>query len=208
MADNNALNALIDKLVNAESREEKLEAYRAWAHRYDEDLDLKGYIAPDISVSTLLKNLTDKNAVIYDAGCGTGKVGSLLKARGFNNVIGADFSAEMLQVAEASNSYQELQTADYTESIKLSDNSIDAVICVGVYSREFKHIFLKELTRIVKPDGVIVLSCRPVHFEGYADADIQTLEKAGSISLVSSHLDTYMTSDNSKAHYIALKVLN
>jgi len=202
------LDALIEKLVNASSREEKLEAYKAWATRYDKDLDSKGYIAPELSISCLLPHVPDKHSLIYDAGCGTGRVGVLLSKEGYSNLIGADFSAEMLEVAEAANCYRELQSADYTQAIELDDNSVDAAISVGVYSQEFKELFIKELTRIVKPRGVIVLSCRPVHFAGFAENDIQALIASESVRMISSKLDKYMIRDNSEAYYIALEVRN
>ncbi len=201
------LDALIHKLVNATTREEKLDAYKAWATRYDEDLNFKGYIAPEISTSQLFDHLSDKDALIYDAGCGTGRVGTILHQNGYRNLIGADFSPEMLEVAEASNCYRELQTADYTQAIVLEDNSVDAAISVGVYSQEFKNLFIKELVRIVKPGGFIVISCRPVHFDGHAKPDIDDMVASGSVRVSAHTVDHYMTQDNSQAHYITLEVI-
>ena len=38
----------------------------------------------------------NKNAKIYDAGCGTGLVGAELKKHGFSNFFGADLSQKIL----------------------------------------------------------------------------------------------------------------
>lgn len=204
---NSELDQLIQKLVNATNQQEKLDAYKAWATRYDDDLDRKGYIAPQTSVSLLTESLPDQQSLIYDAGCGTGKVGSLLAAEGYTHLFGADFSPHMLEVAAASGNYEQLERSDYTKTIEHPSEHFDAAISVGVYSMEFAGLFLSELVRIVKPGGLVVLSCRPVHYDGYADTDIETLIKDKLVALRSKRLGVYMSEDDSQAWYIALEVL-
>ncbi len=204
---NTELDQLIQKLVNATNQQEKLSAYKSWASRYDDDLNQKGYVAPELSVSLLTEHLQHPDAAIYDAGCGTGKVGSLLSKQGYTNIRGADFSDAMLEVAEASESYAQLEIADYTKAIEHDTHSFDAAISVGVYCKEFAGLFLSELVRIVKPGGYVVLSCRPVHFDGYAESDIETLVESRKAKVLNKRLAVYMSEDDSQAWYIALQVL-
>jgi len=51
MTDDNSVDKLIDRLVNATDRDEKLELYKEWASRYDNDVEQKGYVAPDTAES-------------------------------------------------------------------------------------------------------------------------------------------------------------
>lgn len=47
-------------------------------------------------------------ASVLDMGCGTGLVGVYLKERGFNNIVGVDASAGMLEKARTKSVYTEL----------------------------------------------------------------------------------------------------
>ena len=209
------LDLLIAKLVASQSQDEKLAVYQQWSTTYDEDLIQRGYIAPARSVE-LFKQYIQTNHLsptkIYDAGCGTGKVGALLALQGFqNNIHGADYSPAMLQVAECSQNYQTLQSANYLETIKVETNSFAAAICVGVYSREFSKPgggigFLSELVRIVGPNGIIVFTCRPTHYENYCEIDLNEIINSGTAKVLYQKLETYMTETQSQAWYIVLQV--
>ena len=86
------LEGLITRLVNTDDQQEVRQLYRQWSASYDSDLDNYGYVAPEVGV-TLFEQLVDNpNALIHDAGCGTGQVGQLLQQRGYGNVVGSDFS--------------------------------------------------------------------------------------------------------------------
>mgnify|MGYP002830347961 CR=1 FL=1 len=92
-----------DKVLNAKSLRDITEAYGSWAKTYDQDLlENFGYQAPARSVELLSKYLLMEEAVVLDAGCGTGLVGQLLaKARKFQ-IDGADYSRTPLRQFEAS----------------------------------------------------------------------------------------------------------
>jgi SAM-dependent methyltransferase len=201
------LDQLIKQLVAATEKDDILAAYKAWASHYDKDLKSKGYIAPIISVDLLKVHVKSSDTTVYDAGCGTGKVGALLHELGYTNITGADFSEDMLKLAKLSGHYSELLSADFTTPIEHEDDSFNSAISVGVYSSLLDGIFIQELVRIVKPGGVIVLSCRPVHYENHAKRDIDQLVDAGLIQVSSRSLDTYMSDGNAKAWYLALTVL-
>ena len=201
------LDDLIQTLVASTDKTEILAAYKAWSSEYDEDLNRKGYVAPILSVDLLKVLVKSVDTPIYDAGCGTGKVGALLSELGYQKLTGADFSDDMLGIAKLSSHYIKLTNTDFTKPIEEANNSFGAAISVGVYHSQLDGVFLAELARIVEPGGVIVLSCRPVHYDGHAKADIDQLVSTGLVRVISKSLDTYMAEGNSKAWYVALAVL-
>ena len=129
--DNDRLNTLINKLVVATDPAEVTNLYAEWAECYDSDLNEFGYVAPQLATDAFASLANDTNALIYDAGCGTGIVGKLLGEKGFNNIVGADFSDEMRKLAENTNAYTRLEYADYGKAVDCTDNTYDAIISVG-----------------------------------------------------------------------------
>ena len=70
-----------------------------------------------ITSELLLSYLKDTQAKILDAGCGTGLVGEILNNNEFKNLIGVDFSQEMLNIAIQKNVYQSLELVDLTKKL-------------------------------------------------------------------------------------------
>jgi len=83
MKKNPQLEKIVNTLVGATDPEQVKGLYKQWADTYDEDLDSYGYVAPKLGVAMLSDLLTNKDALIHDAGCGTGQVGALLSELGF-----------------------------------------------------------------------------------------------------------------------------
>jgi ubiquinone/menaquinone biosynthesis C-methylase UbiE len=98
---------------------------------------------------------------VLDVACGEG-YGSALLARGAAHVTGVDVSAEAIDHAKrayADRGNLEFLCATCT-ALPLGDASVD----VAVSFETLEHIaeqdpFLDELARVLKPDGVLVLSC-------------------------------------------------
>lgn len=201
------LEGLITRLVNTDDQQEVRQLYRQWSASYDSDLDNYGYVAPEVGV-TLFEQLVDNpNALIHDAGCGTGQVGQLLQQRGYGNVVGSDFSDDMLGVARKSDCYQALTVADYTKPLNVPDNTYDAIISIGVYTKRFKQLFLKEMLRTLKPDGTILFSCRPLYYEEVADT-VKSMHADLLIAKSSVVYDHYMTGQKAYAYYVSLQKIN
>ena len=98
---------------------------------------------------------------VVDVACGEG-YGSALLARHAEHVTGVDISPEA--VAHAQRSYALLANAQFAcapcSALPLADASVD----VAVTFETVEHIagqtqFIGELARVLKPDGVLVLSC-------------------------------------------------
>jgi len=200
---NNQLEKNIQQLVNSRDKEETKEIYAEW-QSYDSDLDGYGYVAPDTAAALLMDQLPDKNARILDAGCGTGKVGTVLHAAGFQQLEGADFSESMLDRAKALGIYNNLSIADFSKSLDQQDASFDAIIAVGVWKDGFGDKFTREMVRLTKKDGAIVFTVRP-QFMFAMETILESLTDSGLIRVVSNQEKDYIKGQDSTAHYILLQ---
>lgn len=177
--------------------------YKQWANTYDNDLDEFGYVAPVVGVSIFKRLINATDAIIHDAGCGTGQVGRLLASAGYTNIHGSDFSEDMLGVARQRGCYESLVQADYTMPLDFKSSCTDGIISIGVYTKRFKQNFIIEMLRMLKPGGWLVFSCRPLYFEEVADS-IKELHKEEVISKSSVILDDYMIGQAASAYYVSL----
>lgn len=190
----------IQNLVASNSNEEAEQVYADW-QSYDEDLDAYGYVAPKIAVALFTRMLGDSSATIYDAGCGSGKVGVLLAAGGYRQITGADLSESMLQRAEQTGAYQQLKTADFSTTLEEADNHFDGLISVGVWNDGFGEKLTQEMIRIIQPGGSIVFSVRP-QFMDTLEPLLQALESQQVITSVTRERADYITGQGSDAYYI------
>ena len=110
----------------------------------------------------------------------------------------------MLKVAGAADCYQSLTVADYTKPVEMKDNTYDAIISIGVYSKRFKQIFLNEMLRILKAGGTILFSCRPVYYDEVADT-VKAMHAEQLIVQSSVVYDDYMTGQQARAYYVSLQ---
>jgi predicted TPR repeat methyltransferase len=111
---------------------------------------------------------------VLDVGCGTGLVGRELRARGFGGrVIGLDLSAASLEVAQESGAYDAIERADLQQPLSLEDDSVDAVVCVGVmtYLPDVEATW-REFARVARPSGVLVATQRE---DLWAERDCQAI---------------------------------
>ena len=141
--------------------------YKNWAKKYEDDvINLAGYVGHLITSELLLSYLRNTQARIFDAGCGTGLVGEILNKNSFQNLIGVDFSQEMLNIAKQKNVYQSLDLVDLTKKLDYEDNLFDAVICAGTFT--CGHVgpeALREMVRITKQGGYICFTVRKQEWE-------------------------------------------
>ena len=199
-----------DKVLNAKSLQDISEAYGVWAKTYDQDLlDNFGYQAPARSVDLLRKYLLNKEAVVLDAGCGTGLVGQLLVKAGRIQIDGADYSESMLAEAQSKQCYQNLQQVDLNQPLDYETASYDAVICIGTFT--LGHVqpkALREMVRVTKTGGVI---CFTVRDEFWLKSDfgrlLNELEQSGQVELIELQTIDYIFSEGSKCKLILLTVL-
>lgn len=140
---------------------EVAQRYDAWASSYDADLTAWSYRAPAVVAETVVGRMPDAESVL-DIGCGTGLVGGALRARGFGGrLLGRDISQQSLELARQRGIYESLEQADLQRPLALDDDSVDAVVCVGVmtYLPEVEAVW-REFARVARPGGLVVVTQR------------------------------------------------
>jgi predicted TPR repeat methyltransferase len=135
--------------------------YDEWAQGYDDDLASWSYQAPTVVAETLVTRHPAAGSAL-DVGCGTGLVGRALRARGFaGEILGLDISIASLEIARQCGAYDSLGHADLQQRLALDDDSVDAVICVGVmtYLPDVEAVW-REFARVARPGGLVVATQR------------------------------------------------
>lgn len=102
---------------------------------------------------------------ILEVGCGTGFWLEYLARIRTAHIVGVDISTEMLAIAAdrcKKNPKIELHEEDARNLSFLEDNSIDFIFCIWVLQHlispeDFKQ-GLKELARVTKPEGILLLA--------------------------------------------------
>jgi predicted TPR repeat methyltransferase len=140
---------------------EVADRYDAWARGYDDDLASWSYQAPAVVADAVASRHPDASSVL-DVGCGTGLVGRALRERGFSGQLrGLDISQASLDIAQDTRAYDSVEQADLQQRLPLQDNSVDAVVCVGVmtYLPEVESVW-REFARVVRSGGLVVATQR------------------------------------------------
>jgi ubiquinone/menaquinone biosynthesis C-methylase UbiE len=156
-------------IYKLKTSEELLKYYQDWAdnNKYNKDMVVWNYTAPQETVSILKKYAFDKNSKILDAGCGSGLVGIELKKNGYSNVEGVDFSQSMLDLIPQG-IYKKIEKVDLNKPIKFKDSMYDVLMCVGTFT--YGHVkpkALDELIRIIRNEGLICFTINEGIYEEY-----------------------------------------
>lgn len=189
-------NPILRRLYTMEGgADECRDIYRDWAKAYEQDtVGEMGYVAPALAAETLAP-LLPRDAVVLDAGCGTGLAGAELARLGVTAIDGIDISSEMLAEAGAKGVYRELGETDMTRRLTIDNDAYDGVICVGVFTNG--HVgpsAISELARITKPGAPIVFTVHEHAWaaENYADriADLETAGFARTVRIAEAPYHT------------------
>ena len=99
-----------------------------------------------------------KHELVLEAGCGTAQYVKALNVRGYK-CIGLDYELQAMQTANTYVGPLELVCSDIT-ALGISENVFDAIISLGVveHRRAGPEPFLAEMCRILKPNGVLLIS--------------------------------------------------
>jgi ubiquinone/menaquinone biosynthesis C-methylase UbiE len=97
---------------------------------------------------------------ILDLGCGNGRFFELLEDKDIN-YIGVDFSGKLIEIARKKYPGTKFQTADALD-LSFPNNYFDKIYSVAVLhhipSKQLRLQFLKEARRILKPNGLLILT--------------------------------------------------
>jgi len=194
------------------SKEKVLEYYTNWSedNKYDQDMIDWNYIAPANSAKIFSKYTNDLSIKILDAGCGTGLVAKELKRLGFENIIGVDFSQDMLDLIPQ-HIYQRLDLVDLNDTLKYQNNEFDGIICVGTFT--YGHVkahALDEFLRIVKPNGLICFTINEGIYQKYEfDKKIKELENNKKWKVLELKKSTYIVNKDVEAWFcVGKKIFN
>ena len=99
-----------------------------------------------------------------DLGCGTGRTGAWLRARGVARLDGVDLTPEMLAIARSREIYDHLDQAD-VGATALASGAYDLVTTclVEEHLRDLRPLY-REASRLLRPSGIYVLVGYHPHF--------------------------------------------
>lgn len=151
----------LDKVYRATSLDQLRRTYDDWAPGYDRQIvDDYGYRGHELVVARVRPLLAD-DAVILDAGAGSGIVGVAARAAGFAAIDAMDLSPGMLEIARRRGVYRNLRTGVLGAPLDYATASYDAVLSSGVFTPgHAPPSSFDELVRIVKPAGLICFTMR------------------------------------------------
>ena len=181
---------------------EVMKYYDEWGkeNKYDKDMEEWNYTGPKETVSVLIKYHKDKEAKIFDAGCGTGLVGIELQKHGYKKFFGADLSSKLLKLVPK-NLYKELEQIDLNKKLEKENDIFDVVMCVGTFT--FGHVMppaLNEFIRITKRKGLICFTINEGIHEKYGfDKMISKLELEKKWKKIEFFKSDYIASKNVNA---------
>lgn len=130
-------------------------SYNAWASTYDSDPNPQ----TALEFVPVLDALSARSGErVLDAACGTGRYTVPLHEQGIE-VVGVDFSSDMLAVARARLIDVEFVEADLNQRLPFANASFDAVLC----GQALKHLPdltgpMHEFARVLTPGGRLVFS--------------------------------------------------
>jgi predicted TPR repeat methyltransferase len=189
-------------IYKLKTTKEVMEFYDEWGDqdKYNKDMIDWDYTGPKETVSTFKKYFQNKDALIFDAGCGTGLVGKELKKFGYKNFYGADLSQILLSTIPK-NLYKKLFKIDLNQSIELEDNFFEAVMCVGTFT--YAHVkpnALDEFVRIMKNKGLICFTINEGIYKEYGfDMKIEELKNKNKWKEIEFFKSDYIASKDVNA---------
>jgi SAM-dependent methyltransferase len=159
-------NTALERVYAAGNADELAAAYSAWSSDYDRETAALGYCLPFVICGWVARHVRPGAGPILDAGCGTGLSGPYLRALGYREIDGLDFSAEMLRHARRRNAYRGLIEAALGGPLPIADGAYGAIFSTGVFTAGHAPAeSLDELVRITRPGGHLIFTVRDVVFE-------------------------------------------
>lgn len=156
----------LDRVYAAKSPRELERAYADWAADYDRDTIALGYNLPFVIAGWVGRHVRGGDGPLLDAGCGTGLSGPFLKALGYHDLVGLDYSREMLDLAGKRNAYRELRQAELGMTLPWPDGHFAAFLSSGVFTAGHAPASsFDELVRITRPGGHAIFTVRDMLIE-------------------------------------------
>jgi SAM-dependent methyltransferase len=168
------------------------EGYDRWAATYEETVE----DAMDVALLERLDLEWGAVGRVADLGCGTGRTGVWLKARGVGEIDGVDLSPEMLEAARARGVYGSLREGEVADT-GLAGGAYDLVVSclVDEHLPDLRPLY-GEAARLARAGGrfvivgfhphFIIASGMPTHFEDPESGESLAIET--HVHLLSDHV--------------------
>jgi SAM-dependent methyltransferase len=129
--------------------------YAEWSQSYDAKMGDE----LDIDLLTKLETIQwSQIRKVIDLGCGTGRIGSWLKAQGVRSIIGVDICEAMLRQAAVKGVYDNLIQADITSLPGVSyEQDLGISALAACHLSNLKALF-QEANKIIHGDGMFILA--------------------------------------------------
>ncbi|MBN3933224.1 methyltransferase domain-containing protein [Streptomyces verrucosisporus] len=186
--------------------------YEDWATRYDVDLADQKWVAPRIAanlVHLLASAYGTPDTTVFDAGCGTGLVGSVLRSLGDYVIDGVDLSENMAAEALKTHAYRKVY-GGVDLSVPRRDDRLDQygiVVSSGVFTLgHVRPTALLTLIEYALPGGLIAVSTRGSYAVETGFEDFAGSEKvAAQASLEFRLRDAHYIAEESADYWIFRK---
>uniref|UniRef100_A0A0G4FLE8 Methyltransferase type 11 domain-containing protein n=1 Tax=Chromera velia CCMP2878 TaxID=1169474 RepID=A0A0G4FLE8_9ALVE len=194
-------------------------------HTYNENVLKWGYTCLPLTVAIFRNHMPEKSfpeqMKWLDVAAGSGMVAEEFDKAGvrFKAAVALDQSIPMLKLAQTTGKYELLLAHDISQELPFLDDSFDLVTMIGASTYvDCRWGFLREFTRVIKTQGLIILTVRDdeLHTKMWAEYVTQMLEeklveelegpfrhKPEPIPYLPNH-PTY--ADKVKVHMIVLRV--
>lgn len=134
----------------------------AFWKKYFKEYDVLNQLIPYVETLTAIETNLDveQGEKILDVGSGTGNLSAVLQKHGAA-ITGVDYSAEGIAVHQAKNPEAVLIQHDLTKPLPFPDNYFDKIASNNVLytlSPVIRPAVARELCRVLKPGGLIVIS--------------------------------------------------
>ncbi len=130
--------------------------------------------ALDRSLLEDVASLFSRGGRVGDVGCGPGRVGAFLAARGVE-IVGIDLSIRMIQVGRQAHPDLCFAVGDVA-ALPVADRSLDGAVCWYSIIHTAPDLLggvFDELARVLVPGGYLLLAFQAGHGEGLHRTDVQ-----------------------------------
>lgn len=193
---------LHEKSTVPSSAADKQKVYAAWSSTYDAEVLANGYSAPSSIVGKAIEFILDKLSgvqaiLVLDAGCGTGLVAEQIRKRLHNQpgdveIIGVDFSSDMLQLAKMKAVYDRLYQADLNIPLSVPEKSVDLGLSCGVFLEgHCGPSALQHLLGHLKEGGVFIITVRESAYKLEEEKYLRVVKISGC-EIISNELSPYL----------------
>jgi SAM-dependent methyltransferase len=148
------------------------DGYREWRRSYEDTVEDEMDVALLGALETVTWSAVHRAA---DLGCGTGRTGAWLRARGVPRIDGVDLTPEMLEIARGRGIFDRLHEADVRASgFEAGEYDLVTTCLVDEHLPDLRPLY-REAARLLRPGGAhvvvgfhphfIMTSGMPTHFD-------------------------------------------